>query len=107
MEGLEGLAGVGGDAVFDLVPAVGGPIGLVFGCSDGNLEANLHGEGVDLGLGEFGQPGCGSFTFGAEGGSGLAVGFSGGFEPGLEHLEDFVAVFDLGELARRRLRQTQ
>jgi hypothetical protein len=26
VEGLEGLAGVGGDAVFDFVPAVGGPV---------------------------------------------------------------------------------
>ena len=28
VEGLEGFAGVGGDAVFDLVPAGGGPVGF-------------------------------------------------------------------------------
>ena len=51
MQRLERLAGVGGDAVFDLVPAGGGPVGDLLDGVNGDLEVDLHGERVDLRLG--------------------------------------------------------
>ena len=66
---------------------------------DGDFEADLHGEGVDLGFGELGELGGGGLALGAEGGGGGAIGCRGGVEFGAQCFEDFVAVFDFGELA--------
>ena len=68
--------------------------------SDGDLESDLHGERVDLRFGQFGQLGGGGFALGAEwrrrrrdrprrlsSSSARSV------------FEDFVAVFDFGQLA--------
>ena len=66
---------------------------------DGEFEADLHGEGVDLGFGQRGEFGGGGVALGAEGAGGGAVSGGGGGELGAQGLEDFVAVFNLGELA--------
>ena len=96
-ERLERLAGVGGDAVFDRVPAGGGPCGFLIARRDGDLELDLHGERIDLRFGEFGEFGCGGFALGGESGGGFAVFRGGLFEIGAKGFEDFVAVFDFGE----------
>jgi len=44
VERLERLAGVGRNAVLDLIPAASGPVGLQLGGGDGNFEAHLHGQ---------------------------------------------------------------
>ena len=61
--------------------------------------SDLHGQGVDLGFGELGELGGGGFALGGEGGGGFAVGGGGCFECGAKGFEDFVAVFDFGQLA--------
>ena len=47
------------------------PISCV--ASNINLKLDLHGEGVDLGFGEFGELGGGGLALGGEGGGGFAV----------------------------------
>ena len=65
-EGFERLSGISGDAVFDFVPAGGGPLGfMVFGY-DRNQEADFHGEGIDLGFGKLGELLPGGLAFGSE-----------------------------------------
>ena len=96
VEGLDGLAGVGGDAALDFIPAVRGPGGGVFIGRDGDGEAGLHGEVVDLGFGELLEFfGCGGALLG-EGAGGGFVGFRSFGEVSAEGFEDLVAILDFG-----------
>ncbi len=68
-----------------------------------HLEADLHGQRVDLGLGQPGQLDGGGLALGAERRGGGAIGRGGLVESLAERLEDFFAVLDLGQLAGRVL----
>ena len=71
----------------------------MLGRGDGNLEANLHGEGIDLRLGQLCQLAGGALAFLVKDGGCGAVGCGRCVQFGLELLQDFVAVFHFGELA--------
>ncbi len=97
MERLEGFTGIGGDTAFDFIPSVGGPVRFSLRRRDRDLEADLHGQGIDLGFGELGELGCGSFAFGGQGGGSVLVGGRGLDDRRTQFFEDFVAIFYLGE----------
>ena len=49
-----------------------GPCGLLLAGGDRDLKLDLHGQGVDLGLGQFGEFGGSGFALGGEGGRRLS-----------------------------------
>lgn len=100
VERLEGFARVGGDATLDGVPAMRGPGGGTFAGCDRNGKAGFHGEVIDLRFGEFFELSCGAGPLAGEGASGDGVGCGSVSQIRAEGLEDLVAVFDFGELAR-------
>ena len=59
---LQGLAGIGGNAVLDFIPAVRSPRALLLMTGNGDFESYFHGEGVDLCLGEVGELCRGAFA---------------------------------------------
>ena len=100
VEGLDGLAWIGGDAALDCVPTVRGPGGGGFIGGDGDGEAGLHGEVVDLRFGELLEFLCSGGAVRGDGASGCLIRSIRLFEVRTKCFEDCVAIFDFGELAR-------
>ena len=101
---LHRLAGVGGDAVFHLVPAVRGPRRLCLAVRDRNLETHLHRQRIDLGLGQFGQLGRGGLPLRQiSAAAACLIRLRGLTRRCAQRLQNLVAIFDFAQLARHIL----
>jgi hypothetical protein len=71
---LQRFSRIGGNAVLDRVQAGGGPSGFRIARGDGDVEANFHGQRVDLRFGKLGELLPGGLALSRKRGRGFAVG---------------------------------